>query len=154
MSFGKSKVLAIEHEHSKACRANNCPLPGTIARDGSRFLCAVHDEALPENWFSVTQKMKENDYLIYAIQQVLKASDFAWWSTEWKIFDAYFEAQPLLKPSQEERKRKAWYEYRLRETLMSRCGLMSKEPQPRGAPSEIKHKSNPVFDNLAQEVHR
>mgnify|MGYP000160774446 CR=1 FL=1 len=140
MTFGRSKPKALESSFSRYCVANGCPLPGAISNDGSRFYCACHHAAKPNTWPLVTERLRENEQIRLAIIEVCGISDADWWKGEWELMHRYFDDEPRLQPSLAERERKAWYDYRLRDTLMFRCGVISREPKPREVVNQRKQR--------------
>lgn len=131
MSFGRSKTKAFEAEFSQSCKANYCPWPGSISNDGSRFFCACHHMSQPEKWSFVTEKLRDNEHIRLALIDILKMDDATWIRNGWQMMERFFDDDKELQPSVAERERKGWFEYRIRDMLAYRCGVIARPPKPR-----------------------
>lgn len=108
------------------CRAGGCKLRGTID-NGNGWLCFVHANA--PDWRQANDALRAHARIVFAIDKVLAMGDADWSMGGWKKLDAFF-AQPQFKPSEPERSKRRWYEYRLRYWLLHLAGV-GPAPEPR-----------------------
>ena len=144
MSKFKTRTPApeIEYERSTKCKANGCPMEGTIDPGSGRYVCAHHYAALPDQWPRVTEGLLQHQSIRLGIAQVLGTGDMDWVRGQWELMHRYFAADPELQPTVVERDHKRWYEYRLRAWLDYLCGASSKRPAPRQPFEPAENRTN------------
>jgi len=120
----------VEAEHKSTCAAHGCPLPGSINL-GSAWLCAAHQWAEAAQWPKITESIINDEDIRAAIETLATLSEFEWSYGKWELMDKFFEHKPELRPSEPERVRKVWYDYRMRAMLEFNAGARKKYPQPR-----------------------
>ncbi len=114
-----------EREHG-LCKASGCRLRGTTDKGGD-WLCFAH--ANSPDWRATNDALRSQERIVFAIDQVLAMSDAEWSIGGWQKLDAFF-AQPPFKPTEAERVRRRWYEYRMRQWLLHLAGSCQ-PPTPR-----------------------
>ena len=147
MSFVKARqrtteAAEIPHEHNNRCAANGCPLRGTIAPSGGRFVCSYHYAAQPEDWPRVTEGLRENEKIRMAIDEVIGLGDIDWILGKWEMMHRFFDGEPELQPTVAEREHRRWYEYRLHCWLIHLAGITKRKPVPREPLQPIQRRGN------------
>jgi hypothetical protein len=147
MSYARARQRSTEaaeqpHEHSNRCAANGCPLRGTIAPSGGRFICSFHYAAQPEDWSRVTEGLHVNEKLRLAIDEVLRIGDMEWCMGKWQMMERFFDGEPELQPTVAEHEHRRWYEYRLHNWLMHLSGVTKRKPVPREPLQPNKRRGN------------
>lgn len=122
MSFGKSRQKEIAYEFSGMCSASGCPMKGSVSHDGHRYACSIHAFADHEKWPQITSSILRNEKIRLGIFEVLKVSDADWQKGRYALMSQYFDTEPHLQPQDEELYYRAWYERRLINELVFRCG--------------------------------
>lgn len=126
-----TEAAAPTHEHSNRCAANGCPLRGTIAPSGGRFVCSYHYAAQPEDWPRVTEGLHQHEKLRMAIDEVIGMGDMDWVMGKWEMMARFFDDEPGFQPTVAERQHRRWYEARLHGWLMHLVGVTKRQPVPR-----------------------
>lgn len=133
MSFARSKKTAPaprdEEPEITRCIATGCPCRATISLDGGRWYCGHHAFALPSDWPLLTERLRENEWLLRFIDMLLV--DPTKRPEDWRgIAIRFWSADPHGAPRDFEERRS--YEYRMREELRWRLGgEQGKRPEPK-----------------------
>ena len=118
----------IEARDESRCKANGCPMRGTLNLGGG-WVCVYHSQCEPHDWPRVTEALIQADDIRLAIDEVLKIDAITWASQvgnslpRWMEFERLFDHKPELQPQGRERELKTKYEYRLRNELAVLAGL-------------------------------
>ncbi len=133
MSFARSKKAAPAPQDDgpqiTRCAATGCPCRATISLEGGRWHCATHAFAMPSDWPLLTERLRDNNWLLTFIDMLLvdpnkKPED--WFG----IATAFWAADPFGAPREFETRR--GYEYRMREELRWRlAGEKGPRPEPK-----------------------
>lgn len=146
MSFGKTYRKEIEQEHSSNCAAHGCQMRGTMSRDGGKYLCFCHyeceDAAL---WPEISRRISDERFLRAAIKEVTSIDEASWSNGYWEMMAKYFDSEPSMRPTGDEKKKHEWYVYRLRDELKYRCDLIFKRPMPRESVNPSKKGNTGLF---------
>ena len=105
------------------CTANGCPCRGSVDIGGG-FNCRYHAFADGHLWPSITQALRDNDWLIAFMGDI----DSAARHKDWREYATRFwsEAEPAMVPAADEGK--LHYAYRLHLSLAFRVGAREKAP--------------------------
>jgi hypothetical protein len=129
MALTNFKKIQPEAEvHDDRCKANGCPLRGSINMGGG-WMCSYHSNAEAHQWPRVTEALLEADDIRLAIDEVLKIDGISWAERvnghlpRWMEFEKLFDHKPDLQPQGREKELKTKYEYRLRNELAILAGL-------------------------------
>ncbi len=74
----KNKTPEISREEHLACKANGCPLPGSIMVEGGPWLCPYHSRRPRFFWDDITFMLRQNMRLLKLINvvQTLRCDEF------------------------------------------------------------------------------
>lgn len=129
-SFRKKQEQApAEFERDpKACWANGCICPGSVALEGGRKFCSFHAYAEDKDWNRITSEMRGLRWFTDLMLDVQKAALDSEWiplvESFWKGEDHY------MMPTESEKARKHNYWIRLHGEYAYRLGVRRDRPRP------------------------
>ena len=120
---------AQEPEDDGRCGANGCPCRGTINLNSAQWLCSAHATTQPHKWPMVTEGLREHDWLIAFIGDVMRmqreCGPWAEYATQF-----WSQAEPSMCPTDDEVSHGPAYALRMHQELMVRCNASSRRMPP------------------------
>lgn len=137
----------------RRCIADGCPCRASVSVEGGRWVCSAHAYVASDRWPTISEKLRDNDWLIGFIDEVAKLDrnpprDSA---AGWRAFATQFwsESDAFCVPHAQEEA--SPYLNRMRGELLWRCGAQPKRPQVR-LPQEPRTRAGNLSALLGRAV--
>jgi hypothetical protein len=116
-------ITAPEQRDESRCVANGCPCRASV-NFGEGWLCSFHDGNEPSRWPTITEGLREHDWLRGFFVTLSDPKRYRDWR---EVASEFFAEHPDMKPTEAHREQ---YLYRLHLEIRYRCGASLRRPGP------------------------